>query len=85
MAIFLAVWSLWQLKNVIDFLEEKGKIAFVAMSLQIFWQNFYRNIFKLIVYQRQKIYGNCKISLVAITTKYIFKQKQQQKSCPQVP
>ena len=36
-------WLLWQLIVAIDLKWEKWKLAFIAISLQIFWQTFYRN------------------------------------------
>ena len=53
--VFIAVahvlWLLWQLKVSIDFQQEKWKLALIAGTLQVFWQNVFRNICWVILHQ----------------------------------
>ena len=43
-AVAQALWLLWQLKVSIDLKWEKWKMRFIVISLQIFWQKFYRSV-----------------------------------------
>ena len=67
-AIACVLSLLWQLKVSIDLQWEKWKLAFVAFSLQIFWQEFYRNVPWVVIYQTYYICPNLWIVLVAMAT-----------------
>ena len=62
---------LWQLKVSIDLYWGKWKLAFVAMTLQIFWQTFYKNVPGVVLYQTYHFCPNLWIWLVAMATKRI--------------
>ena len=43
-AIAHIILLLWHFYVSIDLQWEKWKLAFIAVSLQVFWQNFFRNV-----------------------------------------
>ena len=57
-AVAHALWLPWQLKISIDLQWEKWKLRFIAISLQIFWQKFYRNVPWVVLYQAYKFCPN---------------------------
>ena len=59
---------LWQLKVSIDLQQEKWKLAFISVLLQIFWQKFYRNVPGLVLYQPYEFCQNHWFWLVAMAT-----------------
>ena len=69
---------LWQLKVSIDILWEKWKLAFIAMSLQIFWQTFYRNVPWVVLYNTYHFCVNLLIWLVAMAIEKANLEKQYQ-------
>ena len=58
---------------------EKWKLAFIAISLQIFWQRFYRDVPQVVLYQTYEFCPNCWIWLVAMAAKGINWQKKYSK------
>ena len=78
-------WLLWQPTVSIDLQWEKWKLAFIAISLQRFWQKSYRNVPWAVPYQ---IYESCSywwIWLVSMATKRLNLQRNIQKSSPEKP
>ena len=65
-AVAQALWLLWQLKVSIDLQWEKWKLRFIAISLQIFWQKFYRNVCWVVLHQAYHFSPNLSICLVAL-------------------
>ena len=65
-AVAQALWLLWQHKVCIDLQWEKWKLAFTAVSLQIFWQKFYRNVSWVVLYKTSLFCCNLLICLVAM-------------------
>ena len=75
-AVAKALWLLWQLKVSIDLQWEKRKLRFIAISLQIFWQKFYRNVPGVVLYKPYEICPNCWFWLVAMATEMLnFRRK----------
>ena len=76
------LWLLWQLMATYSchwlILWKKWKLAFTVISLQIFWQNFYRNVPWVVLYQTYLFYCNLLIWLVTMATK---RQIQLLRSC----
>ena len=82
------LWLLWQLKVSIDLYGKIWKFAFIAMSLQIFWQNFYRNVPWVVLYQPHEIYKIAQFGWLPWQPKWlkiekIFKKSSPQKLCNQ--
>ena len=48
-------------------------MAFIVKPLQIFWQNFYRNVPCVILYQADDLSAQCSFWLQIIEKKKIFK------------
>ena len=57
------------IKVCIDLQWEKWKLAFTAVSLQIFWQKFYRNVPWVVLYKTYLFCCNLLIWLVTMATK----------------
>ena len=77
--IGLELWLLWQLIVAIDLQWEKWKLAFIAISLQIFWQKFCRNVPWVTLYQQYEFCPNCWIWLVAMATETLNLWKKYSK------
>ena len=60
-------------------------MAFIAISVQIFWQKFYRNVPWLVLYQPYEFCPNRWIWLVAMATETLNLRKNIQESSPQKP
>ena len=86
--VFIAVADplllLWQLKVSIDLqsLWEKWKLRFFAITLQIFWQQFYRNVPWVVLYQTYEFCPNRWIWLVVMATERINWWRNIKKSSP---
>ena len=74
-AVAQALWLLWQLKVSIDLQSEKWKLRFIATSLQIFWQKFYKNVCWVVLHQAYHYSLNLSIWLVAMATERLNLQK----------
>ena len=59
---------------------KKWKLAFTAISLQIFWQNFYRNVPWVVLYKTYIFCCNLLIWIVTMATKRQNLRKNIQKS-----
>ena len=68
-AIAEALWLLWQLST--DLQWEKWKLRLIAISLQICWQQFYRNICWVVLLQAHNFGPNLSIWLVAMATEIL--------------
>ena len=76
---------LWQLKVSIDLQWEKWKLRFIAISLQIFWQKFYRNVCWVALNQAYHFKLNLWIWLVTMATERLNLQKKNiKRSTPQI-
>ena len=84
-AVAHALWLLWQLKISIDLKWKTWKLRLIAISLQIFWQKFYRNVPLVVLYQTCEFCPNCWIGLVAMVTERINLRKNIKKSSTQKP
>ena len=62
---------------------EKWKLAFTAVSLQIFWQKFYRNVPWVVLYKTYLFYCKLLIWLVAMATRRQNLRKDIKKTTPQ--
>ena len=70
------LWLLWQLKFSIDLQWEKWKLRFIAISLQIFWQKFYRNVLGVVLYKPYEFCQNHWFRWVAMATEmFNFRKK----------
>ena len=54
-AVTYALWLLWQLKFPVTY---NGKMRFIAIPLQIFWQKFYRNVCWVVLHQAYHFSSN---------------------------
>ena len=65
-AVSQAFWLLWQLKVSIDLQWEKWKLRFIAISLQIFWQKFCRNVCWVVLHQAYHFRPNLSVYCLPI-------------------
>ena len=78
-AVAQALWLLWQLKVSIDLQWEKWKLRFIAISLQVFWQKFYRNVPGVVLYKSYEFCPNHWFRLVAMVIEIVNFQKKYSK------
>ena len=81
-AVGQALWSLWQLIVSTDLRWEQWKLRFIAISLQIFWRKFHRNVCG-VVHQAYHFNPNLSIWLVAMANERLNLWNNINKSTPQ--
>ena len=78
-AVAQALCLLSQHKVSVDLQWEKWKLRFIAISLQIFWQKFYRNVPWVVLYKTYEFCPNRWIWLVVMATTRINSRKNIKK------
>ena len=86
--IWLELWLLWQHIHCSCnwlIMRKNENLVFTAISVQIFWQKFYRNFPWVVLYQPYEFCPNLWILLVVMATEMPNLRKKYSKSSPQKP
>ena len=73
-----------QFKVSIVLQREKWNLRFIAISLQIFWQKFYRNICWVVLHQAYHFSPNLSIWLVVMATERLNLRKKNKNQVPRI-